>query len=326
MSNWQGINENTWSCRSDKIFGYGGGTGKYRTSYALDLEGNPFLNGKISSDIKINETSLSGAGLVCRADEMWTYLALYAYTATSTEGKSTVLRIAVFKQGAFLHIKTLKGKIELDKGFNHFSLDFFSGQIRGEIATTKKTYTLECLVPHIPFPGYVGLIRFYGTGIIAQNIKIERINYPLIPLVKSDDLVGKSKTYTYDVFISHASNDKPIVEKIVQDFKNAGISYWVDYEQIKFGDPITNKIEEGLAESKSVLVCISSSLGRSNWSMAEYGPILNRQLSHPSGKRVIPLRLDNCNDEDIPNLLYNLKRAEYSNKKEYNDLLTFLKT
>ncbi len=101
MSNWQGINEDTWSCRSDKIFGYGGGTGKYRTSYALDLEGNPFLNGKISTDIKINETSLSGAGLVCRADEMWTYLALYAYTATSTEGKSTMLRIAVFKQGAF---------------------------------------------------------------------------------------------------------------------------------------------------------------------------------------------------------------------------------
>jgi hypothetical protein len=130
----------------------------------------------------------------------------------------------------------------------------------------------------------------------------------------------------YDVFICHSSKDKPTIRRLIQDLKNNGITYWIDHEQINFGDYVTGKIEDGLRRSKSVLVCLSSNLGRSNWCRAEYGPILNRELSKPSGKKVPPLKLDNCGEDDIPTLLYDIRRADYSNREEYDALLKFLKT
>ena len=158
-------------------------------------------------------------------------------------------------------------------------------------------------------------------NLTVKNRKTERVSYPELALGGN-----KMKAYTYDVFISHSSKDKPIVERIVQDFRREGITYWVDHEQVTFGDYVTGKIEDGLRESKNVLVCVSSNLGRSNWCTAEHGPILNRELSKPSGKKVIPLRLDNCSEDDIPTLLYDIKRANYSNTAEYSELLKFLKS
>lgn len=140
--------------------------------------------------------------------------------------------------------------------------------------------------------------------------------------------IKASDEFQYDVFISYASEDRPVVEQIIQDFRRAGVTYWVDHEQIDFGDRITEKIEEGLRESKYVVVCLSANLGRSNWVRAEYGSILHKELgriSQGSGRKVIPLKLDDSSDDNIPLLLYNKRRANYSNVTEFNQLLEFLK-
>jgi hypothetical protein len=136
----------------------------------------------------------------------------------------------------------------------------------------------------------------------------------------------KTKGFNFDVFISHSSKDKKTVLDIIQGFKRKGVTYWVDHEQIEYGDMITGKIEEGLKNSKYILVVLSKHLGKSNWSRIEYGPILNREYNKKSGKKVIPLKIDDCNEDDIPLLLYDKKRAHYSNKEEFNDLLDYLKT
>lgn len=322
MSIWKDINKDAWSFTSDMVSGYGGGIGRYQISYAINIGKDIALNGKIAAEIKIDESPLSGAGLVCRADERWTFLALYV-VATKTETPTTSLMIGACKEGIFDVLAILKEEnLALDDDFNLFSLQFFSGHIKGEVNTSQKSYVLECLAPQIPFPGYMGLVKFYGCGITAKNIEIEKMDYSHITSGK-----GNMKKYKYDVFISHSSKDQPLVEQIVEDLRAAGITYWVDSEQITFGDPITGKIEEGLRESKNVLVCMSLNLGQSNWCRAEYGPVLNRELRNkPSSRKVLPLKLDNCGDDDIPMLLYDRKSAEYSNPEEYNELLRFLKS
>lgn len=140
--------------------------------------------------------------------------------------------------------------------------------------------------------------------------------------------IDKKKTpyQKFDVFISHSSLDKIIVEKIIEDFKKESITYWVDHEQITLGDRITEKIENGLKKSKYVLVCISHNLGHSNWCRAEYGPILNMQYNEISGKKAIPLKLNEVDDQDIPVLLYDVKKADYQNYDEYQELLNYLKS
>ncbi|MBF0464958.1 MAG: TIR domain-containing protein [Nitrospirae bacterium] len=132
-------------------------------------------------------------------------------------------------------------------------------------------------------------------------------------------------TKKYDVFISHARKDKDTIEnEILRDLKTKGISYWIDHEKIGFGERIIEKIEEGLKDSKHIMPCLSENLGKSNWCRAEYESVLYDIFSKKTDKRVIPLRLDNCGDDDISPFLRGLKMAKYKGDNSYNELLDFL--
>ena len=54
------------------------------------------------------------------------------------------------------------------------------------------------------------------------------------------------------VFLSHTSIDKPFVEKLARDLSCLGIDAWVDKYEIKVGESIFWRVEEGL-ESLSIL-------------------------------------------------------------------------
>jgi len=92
-----------------------------------------------------------------------------------------------------------------------------------------------------------------------------------------------------DVFICHASEDKPeIIKPLVDVFKREGISYWYDEAEIKWGDSIIEKVNEGLRVSRYVIVVISKSFLSKNWPKRELNSALNIEAS--TGKvRVLPL-------------------------------------
>jgi len=92
-----------------------------------------------------------------------------------------------------------------------------------------------------------------------------------------------------DVFICHASEDKPeIVKALVAAFRREGISYWYDEAEIKWGESIPEKINEGLKVSHYVIVIISKSFLSKNWPQRELNSALNVEAS--TGKvRVLPL-------------------------------------
>lgn len=92
-----------------------------------------------------------------------------------------------------------------------------------------------------------------------------------------------------DVFICHASEDKPeVVKPLIAAFKREGISYWYDEAEIKWGQSIPDKINEGLRISRYVIVVISKSFLSKNWPKRELNSALNIEAS--TGKlRVLPL-------------------------------------
>ena len=92
-----------------------------------------------------------------------------------------------------------------------------------------------------------------------------------------------------DVFICHASEDKKsVVEPLVEALEKAGVSVWYDKAEIKWGDSLTGKINEGLSSSKYVMVVISTSFMAKNWPQKELNASLNREIN--SGKTsVLPL-------------------------------------
>ena len=96
-------------------------------------------------------------------------------------------------------------------------------------------------------------------------------------------------TTVRDIFICHASEDKnEVVNPIVEAFTKAEISVWLDEAEIKWGDSITQKVNEGLKISRYVIVVLSPSFMKKNWPQRELNAILNIEAS--TGEvRVLPL-------------------------------------
>lgn len=87
-------------------------------------------------------------------------------------------------------------------------------------------------------------------------------------------------TRKYDVFISHASEDK---SSIVRDLANAlvgeGLSVWYDEFELRIGDSLRRKIDLGLANSRVGLVVLSKSFMRKGWTNYELDGIVTRSVT-----------------------------------------------
>ncbi|MEX1003451.1 MAG: toll/interleukin-1 receptor domain-containing protein [Crocinitomicaceae bacterium] len=98
---------------------------------------------------------------------------------------------------------------------------------------------------------------------------------------------------SYDVFISHASEDKAdYVEPLCAVFESEGIKIWYDKNEILWGDSIVRKINQGLSKSKYAIVVLSLNFIQKNWPTAELEAILNIETSKGE-VRVLPLLIGN---------------------------------
>ena len=84
----------------------------------------------------------------------------------------------------------------------------------------------------------------------------------------------------YDVFISHASEDK---ESVVRDLANAlaaeDLRVWYDEFTLHIGDSLRQKIDRGLAASRVGLVVLSPSFISKGWPNYELDGIVARSIS-----------------------------------------------
>lgn len=84
----------------------------------------------------------------------------------------------------------------------------------------------------------------------------------------------------YDVFISHASEDKEdIVRELAKALKNEGLQVWYDEFELKIGDSLRRKIDRGLARSRVGLVILSPSFIRKGWTNYELDGIITRTVT-----------------------------------------------
>ncbi len=85
--------------------------------------------------------------------------------------------------------------------------------------------------------------------------------------------------------------DKPIVRELAERLRKDGLKVWLDEWVLKPGDHVQAKIEEGLEQSRVLVLCMSANAFGSDWAQLEAGTFrfrdpLNRE------RRFIPLRLD----------------------------------
>jgi hypothetical protein len=81
-----------------------------------------------------------------------------------------------------------------------------------------------------------------------------------------------------DVFLCHTSADKKnFVEPLIAELEKRGITYWYDKAEVKWGDRLSTKIDEGLKISKFVLVFLSKDFIGRDWPEAELSSALSRE-------------------------------------------------
>lgn len=91
---------------------------------------------------------------------------------------------------------------------------------------------------------------------------------------------GDSVTRKYDVFISHASEDKDeVVRPLANALKKLGLVVWYDEFELGIGDSLRRKIDKGLANSRFGIVVLSKSFINKGWTNYELDGIITKSIT-----------------------------------------------
>ena len=106
--------------------------------------------------------------------------------------------------------------------------------------------------------------------------------------------------YKYDVFISHAFEDKKSIARPLNDaLKKKGVSVWFDENKLKWGQSLRRGIDEGLTESRFGIVIISPTIltREKGWFLKELDALFTREVS--TGQTVLLPLLHEISYEEI---------------------------
>ena len=99
-------------------------------------------------------------------------------------------------------------------------------------------------------------------------------------LVRERPAAVEAGSEAYDVFISHASEDKDsIVRSLATELLLEGLKVWYDEFSLRIGDSLRQKIDKGLAKSRVGLVVLSPSFIDKGWTNYELDGIVTRAVS-----------------------------------------------
>ena len=102
----------------------------------------------------------------------------------------------------------------------------------------------------------------------------------------------------YDVFISHASEDKQEVAKpLAEALIERGLKVWYDEFELKIGDSLRRKIDQGLVKSNFGVVIISRSFIKKGWTNYELDGLITRSMT--GEQQLLPIWHDITKQEVI---------------------------
>lgn len=170
--------------------------------------------------------------------------------------------------------------------------------------------------------GRLALEPFATLGIlldIEQSV-YDDIAFLVFSLRIEDQELGEAEAYIGAVedrthvvreqpmlFVCHASEDKPFVERLVRELDRRALYAWFDRREILVGDSIVEKVSQALGKSKYVIAVLSASSVRKPWVMREMSSSLMRQLTG-SEVSILPILIETC---AVPPLIADLKYADF---------------
>ena len=102
------------------------------------------------------------------------------------------------------------------------------------------------------------------------------------------NLYDQIENVEYDVFISHATEDKKtFVEDLVNALREKAVKVWYDSLNIKWGDSLRTQIDNGLKKSAFGIVVLSENYIEKGWTQYELEGLFNIEMTQ--GKTILPI-------------------------------------
>jgi len=116
----------------------------------------------------------------------------------------------------------------------------------------------------------------------------------LVPL--SAVAVEREIEKNYDVFISHATEDKDeFVRHLAHALVEEGLKVWYDEFELKIGDSLRRKIDMGLANSRAGIVVLSTNFLKKGWTMYELDGLITNDVA--GKQKLLPIWHGLCFEE-----------------------------
>jgi hypothetical protein len=125
----------------------------------------------------------------------------------------------------------------------------------------------------------------YPFAIIGISDEISELE--LIELSTSNEVVMDKQREHWDVFISHATEDKDeIARPLAEALTKAGLRVWFDEFSLKVGQSISESINFGLTNSRYGIVIISEHYLRKDWTKRELAGLFAKEQNE---KIILPI-------------------------------------
>jgi len=116
---------------------------------------------------------------------------------------------------------------------------------------------------------------------------------------------------SFDVFISHSSDNKLIAEKLAKNLRTHGIPVWIDTEKLKPGCPWREAIEDALKDSKAIVLILDEKTKKTSYEQDDWSMALEATWADPK-KRIIPILLGNAK---LPDFLFDYQAIRIENEE-----------
>ena len=124
-----------------------------------------------------------------------------------------------------------------------------------------------------------------GTNMSQRAEILEETNYQMHRgkiMKKNESASHKNITVNeniqWDVFISHAFEDKIFARNLSDGLVSNGLRVWFDEFELKIGDSLRRKIDFGLSNSRFGIVVLSPNFFAKNWTQKELGALVAREM------------------------------------------------
>lgn len=124
----------------------------------------------------------------------------------------------------------------------------------------------------------------------AYERRIEELQAFTIQSTLPTNAREESTSPDYDVFVSHAWEDKSgFVDEFVAELRKLGIKVWYDTSEIKWGDSMRARIDDGLKKSRFGVAVLSPNYIKEGkyWTKQELDGLF--QLESINGKMLLPI-------------------------------------